>query len=107
MGATKQERSYQTDVLEREEEPPKYAVVLYNDDYTTMDFVVLVLMTIFHKSQPDATSIMLTIHQEGKGVGGIYDYEIAETKAFQVHKKASSEGFPLRCTIEEVKPSNK
>ena len=80
--------------------PPKYAVILHNDDYTTMDFVIEVLRRYFSKTGEDATRIMLKIHQEGKGVAGIYSYEIAETKAKQVVDHAREKGFPLICTVE-------
>ena len=81
-------------------EPPQYAVVLHNDDYTTMEFVVEVLKKFFHKTEEEALRIMLRIHQEGEGVAGIYSYEIAETKAVQVNQVARARGFPLKCTVE-------
>lgn len=77
-----------------------YRVYLLNDDYTTMDFVVHVLMTIFDKPKVEATSIMLHVHRNGKGLAGIYPKEIAETKVAQVEQLARSHGFPLKCTIE-------
>jgi len=81
-------------------EPPRFAVFLHNDDYTTMDFVIEVLKRYFHKTEEQAMQIMLKVHQEGKGVAGIYHHEIAETKAEQVHDCARSRGFPLLCSIE-------
>jgi len=82
-------------------EPTKYKVLLHNDDYTTMEFVVEVLMKLFHKSLAESERIMLTIHNSGKGVCGIYTYEIAQTKANQVKQLAKSSGFPLLATVEE------
>jgi len=81
--------------------PKKYKVLLLNDDYTSMEFVVDVLMSIFHKSFTEAEAIMLEIHKKGKGICGIYTHEIAETKVMQVHKKARDNGFPLRAQMEE------
>lgn len=81
-------------------EPQRYAVILMNDDYTTMEFVVEVLGRFFQKIQEEAVQIMLQIHSKGKGIAGIYNYEIAETKAMQVHEYAQSSGFPLKCDIE-------
>jgi ATP-dependent Clp protease adaptor protein ClpS len=82
------------------DKPHFYRVYLLNDDYTTMDFVVYILMTIFDKSKVEATSIMLYVHRHGKGLAGIYPKEIAETKVFQVETLARSYGFPLKCIIE-------
>lgn len=81
-------------------EPPKYAVVLHNDDYSTMEFVIAVLERYFQKTQEEAVKIMLQVHKIGKGIAGIYSFEIAETKAAQVHEHARQEGFPLKCTVE-------
>jgi ATP-dependent Clp protease adaptor protein ClpS len=83
-------------------EPPRFAVLLHNDDYTTMEFVVQVLRKYFQKQEPEAMQIMLQIHKGGHGVAGIYDWEIAETKVVQVHGYARSQGFPLRCSTEKV-----
>ena len=79
----------------------KYKVYLLNDDYTTMDFVVEILMKIFHKSYDEAQRIMLQIHEQGQGLCGVYSYEIAETKVMQVHQSAKKSGFPLKATMEE------
>jgi len=81
--------------------PKKYKVYLLNDDYTTMDFVVDILIRIFHKSYEEAEKIMLEIHQKDKGLCGVYSYEIAETKIAQVHKRARDNGFPLKAYMEE------
>ncbi len=83
------------------QEPKKYKVYLLNDDYTTMDFVVDVLCDIFHKSYEEAVNIMLTIHKQGKGLCGVYTYEIAETKVDQVHRLARANQFPLKAVMEE------
>jgi ATP-dependent Clp protease adaptor protein ClpS len=80
--------------------PPRYVVIMHNDDYTTMEFVVMVLENIFHKSHTEATSIMLTIHTRGKAICGNYTYEIAETKVETVHRMARQAGHPLRCSIQ-------
>lgn len=82
-------------------EPRKYKVLLLNDDYSTMDFVVEVLMTIFHKPFDDAVNIMLKVHHEGKGLCGVFVYDIAETKVTQVKQTAKQNGFPLRAVMEE------
>lgn len=81
-------------------EPLEYRVILLNDDFTTMDFVVNVLVTVFHKSIFDATRIMLDVHIKGRGIVGVYCYDIASTKVNRVHKMARDSGFPLRCIIE-------
>lgn len=81
--------------------PKKYKVLILNDDYTSMEFVIDVLMSIFHKSLQEAETIMLEVHKKEKGVCGIYTHEIAETKVMQVHKKARDSGFPLRAQMEE------
>ncbi|MGM0540387.1 MAG: ATP-dependent Clp protease adapter ClpS, partial [Thermodesulfobacteriota bacterium] len=83
-------------------EPPQYKVVLHNDDYTTMEFVVYVLKNVFLKSEGEAIQIMLSVHRNGSGVCGIYTYEVAETKVARVHSMAKEEGYPLKCTMEEV-----
>ena len=83
-------------------EPTRYAVFLANDDYTTMEFVVEVLKRFFQRSEEEAVQIMLQIHQKGRGVAGIYHFEIAETKAMQVVEYARSRGFPLNSYVEQV-----
>jgi len=77
-----------------------YRVLLLNDDYTTMDFVVEVLKYVFHKSEADANRIMFNVHQKGAGVCGLYPLEIAETKIDIVDSLARERGFPLKCTME-------
>lgn len=80
--------------------PPRFVVIMHNDDYTSMEFVVMVLEDVFHKSNAEATSIMLTIHTKGKAICGNYTYEIAETKVERVHHLAKQAGHPLRCTLQ-------
>ena len=83
--------------------PPLYKVVLLNDDYTPMEFVVYVLEQFFSMGREKATQVMLAVHTQGKGVCGIYPQDIAETKASQVNQSARDSGHPLLC---EVEPSN-
>lgn len=81
--------------------PPRFKVLLYNDDYTPMEFVVQVLEKIFSKSPSAATQIMLQIHRGGVGVGGVYVLEVAETKSAAVHRLAEERGYPLRSGVEK------
>ncbi len=85
------------------DEPPMYRVLLHNDDYTTMDFVVMILKSIFNKGEAEATRIMLDVHNEGIGIAGIYTREIGETKIAQVHRLAKKQQFPLKCSLEKDK----
>jgi ATP-dependent Clp protease adaptor protein ClpS len=104
VAGTRDERDRQGSVLERtrqkEARPPKYKVVLYNDDYTPMQFVVNLLETVFRKSPVEANALMLQIHRGGKGIAGVYTHEVAETKVAQVHKLAEERGYPLRAGVE-------
>ncbi len=81
--------------------PALYKVLLHNDDFTPMDFVVEILESIFHKANTLATQIMLDVHQKGLGVCGIYPYEVAETKVTLVIERAKKQEYPLKCTLEE------
>jgi ATP-dependent Clp protease adaptor protein ClpS len=98
------EGEFQNEVVEevRIKEPKLYKVLLLNDDYSSMDFVIKVLMQVFHHSIEKATEIMLKVHEEGKGLCGVYVYEIAETKVAHVRKMAKEEKFPLRAVMEEA-----
>jgi ATP-dependent Clp protease adaptor protein ClpS len=82
--------------------PTLYRVILHNDDYTTMEFVIDVLETIFLKSPAEAFRIMMHVHTRGHGVCGAYPYEVAETKVGLVHDRAREEGYPLRASMEEA-----
>ncbi|WP_104722254.1 ATP-dependent Clp protease adaptor ClpS [Helicobacter mesocricetorum] len=91
-----------TEVLEKIQEPTRYKVILLNDDYTTQEFVMEVLQVIFHKNLEESLNLMLQIHHNGKGVCGVYPYDIAETKVMQVRKKAKESEFPLRAILEKI-----
>ncbi|MBN1559170.1 ATP-dependent Clp protease adaptor ClpS [candidate division KSB1 bacterium] len=84
------------------DEPKLFKVLLHNDNYTTMEFVVHVLETIFYKSPAEATQIMMHVHQKGIGVCGIYPYDVAECKVAQVHLLAKQNQFPLKSSLEEA-----
>jgi ATP-dependent Clp protease adaptor protein ClpS len=89
--------------VERRVEPPKmYNVLLHNDDYTTMEFVVMVLHSVFYRSEAEAVQIMLEVHQKGVGVAGVFSYEVAESKIHKVERMAREQEFPLRCSMEPV-----
>jgi len=81
-------------------EPEEFKVILLNDHYTTMEFVVEILIVIFHKNGEDANRIMLDVHRKGRGVVGVYPWDIAATKLEQVHAAAKANEFPLRCIVE-------
>lgn len=82
--------------------PRMFRVIIHNDDYTTMDFVVEILMSVFNKPAAEATLIMLDVHKKGQGVCGVYTYDIAMTKVSQVHQLAKTHEFPLHCSCEEA-----
>jgi ATP-dependent Clp protease adaptor protein ClpS len=88
------------DIVETKE-PPRYKVLLHNDDYTTMEFVVSILENIFQKTRQDATKIMLNVHNDGVGIAGVYTREICETKIAIVHELAKKNQYPLRCSMEK------
>jgi len=95
------ERGVATETRPRTRRPPRFKVILYNDDYTPMEFVVRVLEQIFQKSPAEATQLMLQIHKSGLGVAGVYVLEVAETKAVSVHQAAERQGYPLRAGVEQ------
>lgn len=90
-----------TEKKQKVQKPPMYKVLLHNDDYTTMEFVVLVLKSIFNKSDFDAVRIMLAVHHQGIGIAGVYTFEVAESKVKRVVDMARSQNFPLLCTMEQ------
>ena len=92
----------ESSIEEELDEPPMYKVLLHNDDYTTMEFVVEILQRVFHKSPTEATRIMLLVHKNGIGVCGIYPAEVAETKVEMVHHLARKHEFPLQCSMEKT-----
>ena len=86
----------------RTKKPPMYKVILLNDDYTPMEFVVEILKVVFHKPHAEATKIMLHVHQNGMGVAGVFPYEVAETKVRTVEELARQGEFPLKCVMEKA-----
>lgn len=86
----------------RVREPRRYHVVMHNDDFTPMDFVVLLLEQIFHKEEPEAVRLMYMVHRSGKAVVGTYSYDIAVTKVQAGMSMARAQGFPFRLTVEEA-----
>lgn len=100
--ATSEETDIAVAARHQTKQPRRFAVVLYNDDYTTMEFVVMVLVRYFGKSETEAHHVMLEVHHRGTGLAGIYTRDVAESKAEQVEELARSEGHPLRCTTEPL-----
>lgn len=90
-----------TEQKQKLQKPPLYKVLLHNDNYTTMEFVVFILTDVFLLSENDAIHIMLQVHNQGVGVAGVYTYEIAETKVAKVAVLAQENEYPLLCTLEE------
>lgn len=95
------ERGVATQERKKTKRPDRYKVLLYNDDYTSMDFVVSILVGVFGKSPAAATQIMLQVHKGGHGVAGVYVREVAETKVAAVHRLAEERGYPLRSGVEK------
>jgi ATP-dependent Clp protease adaptor protein ClpS len=91
----------QTYTINQLDQPKMYLVFMLNDDYTTWDFCLRIITGVFHKTIEEADNITQDIHTKGKGLCGLYTYEIAETKASMVRHQARKEGFPMRCTVEE------
>ena len=98
---TDYEEMVDSETREEVKEPPMYKVLLHNDDYTSMEFVIEILLSVFNKSIEDATITMLKVHREGIGICGVYTYEVAETKVNTVHALAGEREFPLKCTMEQ------
>lgn len=100
--STKEQHHREAETRERRESrrPPLYKVLLHNDDYTTMDFVVKVLEMIFHHNQESANRIMMNVHREGVGVAGVFSRDVAETKIAMVHGLARKHEYPLKCSLE-------
>jgi len=103
MGKPRTQHETGTAVAEktRTKTPKQYKVILLNDDYTTMEFVVYIMETVFMKTPAEAIQIMLQVHKNGRGVAGIFSKQIAEAKIDRVHSEARKEGFPLKCVMEE------
>jgi ATP-dependent Clp protease adaptor protein ClpS len=96
------EEQLSSEFAEDLDEPRMFKVLLHNDDYTTMEFVVEILQRVFNKSTAEATQIMLNVHKKGIGTCGVYTGEVAETKVAMVHYLAQKNGFPLQCSMEEA-----
>ncbi len=95
-----QQTSYRTKERIRLDEPKRYKVIIYNDDFTTMDFVVKVLEEIFLKEREEAEALMMKIHKTGSAIAGIYTYDIARSKTDKATEMARAEGFPLRLSVQ-------
>jgi len=100
-GGTKLGEHVREQVRPETKEPSLYRVILLNDDYTTMEFVIHVLETIFNKTAAEAAQIMLSVHKKGSGICGVFTREIAETKLSAVHSTARKSGYPLKCIMEK------
>lgn len=96
------ERGVATKVRPKTKKPSMYRVILMNDDYTPQEFVVMILMGIFKKSEEEAFTIMMHVHQKGIGTCGVYTFEVAETKVAQVMDAAKRSQHPLQCTLEKT-----
>ncbi len=91
----------ETESRQKLKKPPLYKVLLHNDNYTTMEFVIWVLQSIFHHNEAEAFRIMLQVHVQGIGIAGIYTFEVAEMKVSQVTSAAREYEYPLLCTMDE------
>lgn len=98
----KEEILTREEVEEKVEKPKMYKVILLNDDYTSMEFVVDVLVNIFHKNASEATKIMLDVHEQGRGIVGVFTYDIANSKILKTHSLAKLNEFPLKAIMERV-----
>ncbi len=100
-GDPRREGDVATRTRRRVARPPRFKVVLYNDDYTPMEFVVALLESVFKKGPAEATQLMLQIHRKGSGIAGVYVLQVAETKVAAVHRMAEERGYPLRAGVED------
>ena len=96
-----QDEDVLTETKQKLEKPKMYKVLLHNDDFTTMEFVVYILNAVFKRSTADSVAIMFKVHNDGVGIAGIYSYEIAKMKADKAMNMARAQEFPFLCTIEE------
>ncbi len=105
-GADEGDTGVATETRKKEQlkQPPLFRVVFHNDNYTTMEFVIFVLRSVFHKSESDAVAIMLNIHKNGMGVAGVYSREVAETKIEKTHALAKENEYPLKLSLEPDEP---
>jgi ATP-dependent Clp protease adaptor protein ClpS len=101
-GKTNRQEETELKTRARRKTPDLYKVIIHNDDYTTMDFVVEVLISVFHKPAAEATQIMLNVHRRGHGVAGVFTHDIAVTKVDRVHALARRAQFPLKCSVEKA-----
>jgi ATP-dependent Clp protease adaptor protein ClpS len=101
LGDPRREGGVATETRKKVGRPPRFKVLLYNDDYTPMEFVVAILEKLFGKGPSAATQIMLQVHHSGLGVAGVYVLEVAETKVSAVHRAAEAHGYPLRAGLEK------
>ena len=106
MGHFDDDKELLTETKKKLQKPPMYKVVLHNDDFTTMEFVVFVLKSIFKKTEAESVVIMLKVHNEGVGIAGVYTYEVATMKAEKAMNLARSREFPFLCTVEEEDSSS-
>jgi ATP-dependent Clp protease adaptor protein ClpS len=102
MGGLSEERQAGAATGTKTREPRRFHVILHNDNYTTMEFVIEVLVCIFRKNAEEAAAVMLAVHEKGSCSCGVYTEEVAETKVALVRHKARQAGFPLRCSMEEA-----
>ncbi|MBX7230989.1 MAG: ATP-dependent Clp protease adapter ClpS [Bdellovibrionales bacterium] len=89
-----------TEVKNKTKRPSLYKVILLNDDFTPMDFVISILKKFFHKSEAESARIMMEVHSQGAGIAGIYPFELAETKVYQVNEYSRAQRYPLKCIME-------
>lgn len=105
-GASEGDSGVATETKKKEQlkKPPLFKVLFHNDNYTTMEFVVWILQSIFHKTEADSVTIMLNVHRNGFGVAGVFTRDVAETKVNKTHALAREHEFPLKLTLEPEEP---